>query len=145
MDFLYLMTYGLRDPPSPDHCAALNFPAEVAALEYWRIVPTDNGPYLLEGVLAGHAITSVAIAVYARTLARIAERWVVLGRPLDGEWPEFDDADVIRRAAHWIVAMDAKEEAERPTWPDEPPPVEAQPVASPKRRKPKGRRAKRNP
>ena len=105
-------------------------------------MPTDNGPYLLEGVLAGRPITSVAIAVYARTLARIAERWVVLGRPLDGEWPEFDDADVIRRAAHWIVAMDAKEDAERPRWPAEPPPVETPPVANSKARK-RNRRARR--
>ena len=72
-----------------------------------------TGPYLLEGVIADRAITSVVFAVFGRALARIAERWVVLGRPLDGEWPEFDESDVIRRAAHWIVAMDAKEQADR--------------------------------
>lgn len=110
VDFLYLIARGLSDPPSVDRCAALEFPGEVATLEYWRIVPTANGPYLLEGVLAGRAITSVAIAVYARTIARIAERWVVLGRPLDGHLPEFDESDVIRRAAHWIVTMDAREQ-----------------------------------
>jgi hypothetical protein len=116
VDFLYLITHGLRDPPSLDRCAALQFPGEIAPLEHWRVVPTENGPYLLEGVLAGRAITSVVFAVYARTLARVAERWVVLGRPLDGQWPEFDESDVIRRAAHWIVKMDAREQAERTRW-----------------------------
>jgi hypothetical protein len=110
VDFLYLITYGLRDPPSLDRCAPLEFPGEVATLEYWRLVPTPNGPYLLEGVLAGRGITSVVIAIYARAIARIAERWVVLGRPLDGHLPEFDESDVIRRAAQWIVKMDAKAE-----------------------------------
>src|SRR6266850_572564 len=108
VDFLYLITRGLSDPPSPDDCAPLEFAGSVATLEYWRLVPTANGPYLLEGVLAGRGITSVVFAVYGRALARIAERWVVLGRPLDGHLPEFDEADVIRKAAHWIVAMDAK-------------------------------------
>ena len=116
MDFLYLMTHGLRDPPSLDRCAALQFPGEIAPLEHWRVVPMENGPYLLEGVLAGRAITSVVFAVYARTLARIAERWVVLGRPLHDQWSAFDDADVIRRAAHWIVEMDTKEKTERTRW-----------------------------
>ena len=74
-------------------------------------MPTEDGPYLLEGVIADCAITSVVFAVFGRALARIAERWVVLGYPLGGHLPEFDDADVIRRAAHWIVRMDAKEEA----------------------------------
>ena len=76
-------------------------------------MPTPDGPYLLEGVLAGREVTSVVIAVYARTLARLAERWVVLGEPLDGRWPAFDETDVIRRAAHWIVRMDVKEETAR--------------------------------
>lgn len=129
VDFLYLMTQGLRDPPSLDRSAALEFPGEIAPLEHWRVVPTENGPYLLEGVLAGRAITSVVFAVYERTLARIAERWVVLGRPLNNHWSAFDDADVIRRAAHWMVEMDAKEQAERTRW--EP---------APKRRRPKTRR-----
>jgi len=75
---------------------------------------------LLEGVIADRAITSVVFAVYGRALARIAERWVVLGRPLDGHWPEFDESDVIRKAAHWIVAMDAKEHAEAAQWGDDP-------------------------
>jgi len=48
-----------------------------------------------------------------RTIARIAERWVVLGQPLDGRFVAFDEADVIRRAAHWIVRMEAREAAER--------------------------------
>jgi hypothetical protein len=96
-------------------------------------VPTENGPYLLEGVLAGRAITSVVIAVYARTLARIAERWVVLGRPLHDTWSEFDDADVIRRAAHWIVKLDAREEAECARWREESasPSFETPPPAAP--------------
>jgi hypothetical protein len=112
MDLLYLIARQLAAPASPDDCAPLEFPGRVATLEHWRLVPTTDGPYLLEGVLAGRAITSVVIAVYARTLARIAERWIVLGRPLNGHLPEFDDADVIRRAAHWIVKMHAKEQAE---------------------------------
>ena len=119
MDFLYLMTQGLRGPPSLDRCAALQFPGEIAPLEHWRVVPTDGGPYLLEGVIADRAITSVVFAVYGHALARIAERWVVLGRPLDGQWPSFDESDVIRRAAHWIVAMDAKEHAEATQWGDD--------------------------
>jgi len=71
-------------------------------------------------VLSGHGISSVPIAIYARTIARIAERWVILGRPLDGDPSAFDESDVIRRAAHWIVRMDAKEEAERIDWGDDP-------------------------
>lgn len=103
----------LSEPLAPDACAPLEFPGDVAPLEHWRLVRTPDGPYLLHGVLANRAITSVAIAVYSSAIARIAERWVVLGRPLDGRWIAFDEADVIRRAAHWIIAMDAREEVER--------------------------------
>ena len=120
MTFVDLIALHLREPLPPDDCAPLEYAGDTASLEYWRVVPTQDGPYLLEGVLADRAITSVVFAVYGRALARIAERWVVLGRPLDGHLPEYDDADVIRRAAHWIVEMDAKEEAERIDWGDDP-------------------------
>ena len=103
VDLVYFIARQLVEVPSPDECCPLEYPDEVATLEYWRVVPTDNGPYLLEGLMAGHGITSVAIAIYARTIARTAERWVILGRPLNGHLPEFDESDVIRRAAHWIV------------------------------------------
>lgn len=109
----------LAEPPSLDACRPLEYPGDVAALEQWRVVPTNGGPYLLEGVIADRAITSVVFAVYGRALARIAERWVVLGRPLDGSLPEYDDADVIRRASHWIVTMDAKEHAVATQWGDD--------------------------
>ena len=110
MDFLDVIALQLAEPLAPDACTPLEFAGNVASLEHWRLVPTPDGPYLLHGVLANRAITSVVIAVYARTLARVAERWVVLGEPLDGRWPAFDESDVIRRAAHWIVRMDGKEE-----------------------------------
>ena len=119
MDFFDLIACHLREPVSPDDCAPLNYGGDVAPLEHWRVVPTDDGPYLLEGVIADRAITSVVFAVYGHALARIAERWVVLGRPLDGQWPSFDESDVIRRAAHWIVAMDAKEHAVATQWGDD--------------------------
>lgn len=110
MTFLDLIARHLHEPLAPDDCAPLEFAGDVAPLECWSLVPTPDGPYLLHGMLANRAITSVVIAVYSRTIARLAERWVVLGRPLDGRWPEFDEADIIRRAAHWIVRMDAREE-----------------------------------
>ena len=84
MDIVYTILRELAEPPSLDDCAPLEYPGDVAALEHWRVVPTESGPYLLEGVIADRAITSVVFAVYGRALARIAERWVVLGRPLDG-------------------------------------------------------------
>ena len=115
MTFVDLIALHLRAPLSPDNCAPLNCGADVAPLEHWRVVPTENGPYLLEGVIADRAITSVVFAVFGRALARIAERWVVLGYPLGGHWPEIDESDVIRRAAHWIVRMDARE-AEQAEW-----------------------------
>ena len=116
VDFVYLLARHLAETPSPDTCVPLQYGESVATLEYWRLVPTESGPYLLEGLVAGHGITAVAIAIYARAIARTAERWVILGRPLDGHLPEFDESDVIRRAAHWIVAMDAREEAEHAEW-----------------------------
>jgi hypothetical protein len=106
--FLDLIARHLYEPLAPDDCAPLEAAGEVAPLEHWRLVPT-SGPYLLHGVLAGRAITSVVFAVHARTIARIAERWVVLGQPLDGRFVAFDEADVIRRAAHWIVRMEKEE------------------------------------
>jgi hypothetical protein len=120
MDIVYTVLRDLAEPPSLDACRPLEYPGEVAALEQWRVVPTENGPYLIEGLLNRRGICSVVFAVYGRALARIAERWVVLGRPLDGTLSEYDDADVIRRAAQWIVAMDAKEEAEHIDWGDDP-------------------------
>jgi hypothetical protein len=108
--FLDLITRHLHEPLAPDDCAPLEFPGDVAPLECWSLVPTPDGPYLLHGMLANRAVTSVVIAVYSRTIARLAERWVVLGRPLGDRWPEFDEADVIRRAARWIVRMDGREE-----------------------------------
>ena len=119
MDIVTTILCELAEPPSPDACRPLEYPGEVAALEQWRVVPTENGPYLIEGLLNRRGICSVVFAVYGRALARIAERWVVLGRPLDGHLSEYDDADVIRKAAQWIVAMDAKEEAERIDWGDD--------------------------
>lgn len=116
MGFADLVARYLVERVSPDACPPPEYGGDVAALEHWRVVPTPDGPYLLEGVLAGRGITSVVIAVYARAIARIAERWVVLGRPLGGHLPEFDESDVIRRAAHWIVRMDAREQAERAEW-----------------------------
>jgi hypothetical protein len=120
MDIVYTILRELAEPPSLDACRPLEYPGEVGALEQWRVVPTENGPYLLEGLLNRRGICSVVFAVYGRALARIAERWVVLGRPLDGHLPEYDDADVIRRAAHWIVRMDAREHAECTQWGDDP-------------------------
>jgi hypothetical protein len=113
MDLLYTIARRLREPASPNDCAPLDFSGSVGMLEHWCLVPTPDGPYLIEGVLKGREVTAVVIAIYSRTIARLAQRWVVLGRPLDDRWPEFDEADLIRRAAHWIVRMDAREEAGR--------------------------------
>ena len=88
MDIFYTILRELAEPPSLDACRPLEYPGDVAALEQWRVVPTESGPYLLKGLLAGRGICSVVFAVYGRALARIAERWVVLGRPLDGTLSE---------------------------------------------------------
>ena len=86
--------------------APLRAPPGITLVEHWRVTETPDGPYVLDGVVAGRGtIASVVIAINEQaTVARLAEGWVVLGCHYDANVELPDETEVIRRAAAWIGA-----------------------------------------
>jgi len=79
--------------------------ASYRLVQHWRLVPTPDGPYVLDGIAGGRRVASVCIAIDERaTLARLADGWVVLGCRYDADAELPDEAEVLRRAAAWIGA-----------------------------------------
>jgi hypothetical protein len=79
--------------------------ASYTLVQHWRLVPTPDGPYVLDGIAGERRIASVCVAIDERaTLARLAEGWVVLGCRYDANAELPDESEVLRRAAEWIKA-----------------------------------------
>lgn len=96
-----------RDRPLPRGPFAPFGPSRTgyALVQHWRLVPTADGPYVLDGIAGECRIASVCVAIDERaTLARLAEGWVVLGCRYDANAELPDESEVLRRAAKWIKA-----------------------------------------
>ena len=96
-----------RDRPLPRGPFAPFGPSRTgyALVQHWRLVPTPDGPYVLDGIAGERRIASVCVAIDERaTLARLAEGWVVLGCRYDATAELPDESEVLRRAAAWLGA-----------------------------------------